>query len=248
MKERFDFLGIKFHNLTLPEALQRVEDFIERRAPRMIFTPTAELIVEAQREKGLREIYNKADLLTIDSFVVYYAARLCGCPVKEPVSAVRLMFSFLKIAYNKKYKVYLLGAKEKIISRVVDILSKEYSGIDIVGWRNGYFDFENDREVVCDIIDKKPDILFVAMSSPLKERFISRNFEKMQVPVSIGVGGSFDIIAGECHLAPEWISRIGIEWFYRLIQEPGRLWKRYLMTNTKFVLLLLKEYLYGGEK
>jgi len=241
-ENRFIFLGLKFSNHTMDKAIENLEYFIQTGSPHIVFTPTAELIVKAQENSEIRDIYNKAHLLTLDSFVVYYSARLCGKKVKEPVSAVRLMFNFLKIAQQKKYRLYLLGAKKDVVQKVVEVLNKQYPGINIVGWQDGYFDLEKDKEIVSDIIDKKPDVLFVAISSPLKEKFISKNVDKMRVPVSMGVGGSFDIIAGKCHLAPEWVSRLGFEWFYRLIQEPSRLWKRYLVTNTKFLYLVIKEF------
>jgi len=237
----FDFLGLNFHSRTMASAMARLEDFIRAGKPSMVFTPTAELIVRANKDRRLKQIYDNTDLLTLDSFVVYYAARLFGKQVSEPVSAVRLMFNFLKVIHDKGYKLYLLGAKEEVVNKTAEVIKGKYPGINIVGWHNGYFDFNNDGDVVEDIKNKRPDVLFVAMSSPLKEEFISRNIDKMMVPVSMGVGGSFDIIAGQCRLAPEWVSKIGLEWLYRLMQEPGRLWKRYLVTNTKFLSLVIKE-------
>lgn len=240
-QEKFDFLGLKFHGLSMDDSMERLEHFIQTKTPRMVFTPTAELIVRANEDHDLMEIYNRTDLLTLDSFVVFYAARLFRKPVSDPVSAARLMFNFLEVIYQKRYKMYLLGAREEVIKKTVENLKTQYPGINIVGWRNGYFDFENDEEVIEDIKTAGPDVLFVAMSSPLKEKFINKNLEKMRVPVAMGVGGSFDIIAGKCRLAPQWVSRMGIEWFYRFLQEPRRLWKRYLVTNTKFIMLVIKE-------
>lgn len=240
---RFPFLGLMFHADSMQDALSRLDEFIARRTPRMVFTPTAELIVRAQKDTALREVYDRADMLTIDSFVVYYTARLFGKPVTEPVSAARLMFNFLPRAQEKRYRLYMLGASRDVVTTVVDVLTARYPGIQIVGWHDGYFNVNEDTAVADDIAAKQPDVLFVAMSSPLKENFVSRNLAKMNVPVSIGVGGSFDIIAGKCALAPEWVSRIGCEWLYRLIQEPRRMWKRYLVTNTKYLMVVAKELL-----
>jgi len=245
--DRFEFIGLNFHNLSLVRAIDLLEHFIQSGSPHMVFTPTAELIVWANENQRLKDIYNCTDLLTADGFVVHYAARLCGKPINEPVSAVRLMFKFLEVASKKEYRLYLLGAKEDIVNKAVDNIKANYPAINIVGWHNGYFDFNNDAKIISDIREKKPDVLFVAMSSPLKENFISKNLEAMGVPVCMGVGGSFDIIAGKYHLAPMWISKIGLEWLYRLIQEPKRLWRRYLVTNTKFLCLLTKELLKKRE-
>lgn len=245
--KQFEFLGLNFHSYTMQEVLDKIEEFIASRRPHMIFTPTAELIVRANKDAELRKKYNQTDILTVDSYVVYYSAKLFGKPVKEPVSAARITLNFLPIAHKKNYRIYLLGAKEEVVCKVVENLQKQYPGINIIGWHNGYFDFNNDEEIVQDIVNANPDVLFVAMSSPLKENFIYKNLSRMNVPVSIGVGGTFDIIAGKCNLAPEWISKIGLEWFYRLIQEPKRLYKRYLVTNTKFIWLLIKYFLKKGE-
>ncbi|MCM8819529.1 MAG: WecB/TagA/CpsF family glycosyltransferase [Candidatus Omnitrophica bacterium] len=239
--KQFEFLGLKFHSYTMQEVLDKIEEFISSGKPHMIFTPTAELIVRANDDPELKRKYDKADILTVDSYVVYYAAKLFKKPLIQPVNGARTMLNFLPIAHKKNYRIYLLGAKEEVVCKVVENLHKQYPGINIVGWHNGYFDFNSDEEVVEDIINAKPDILFVAMSSPLKENFVYKNLCKMNVPVSIGVGGTFDIIAGKCKLAPNWISRLGLEWFYRLIQEPKRLWKRYLITNTKFLFLFIRE-------
>lgn len=242
----FNFTGLNFHSLSMEESLSKLEEFIAGTAPRMVFTPTAELIVRASEDPELKEVYDHTDLLTVDSYVVYYAARLFGKKIKEPVSAARLMFNFLKIANEKRYKIYLLGAKEEIVTKVIENITVQYPGINIVGYHNGYFDFNNNFAIINEIKNRRPDVLFVAMSSPLKELFVSKNLEQMHVPVSIGVGGSFDIIAGKCKLAPQWISKTGFEWLYRLIQEPRRMWKRYLVTNTKFLIMLLKEVATNG--
>lgn len=243
----FNFLGLNFHNPTLNQAMKRLEYFIQTKAPHMVFTTGAEPIVRANESQSLKEIYNRADLLVVDSFVPYYAARLFRKPIKEPVNAARLMSSFLEVIQEKGYRIYLLGAREDSLNRAVDNLRVKYPGIRIVGWHHGYFDFENDAEVVKDIEEKEPDTLFVAMSSPLKENFIAKNVQKMGVPVCMGVGGSIDILSGKCRLAPMWVSKMGFEWFYRFIQEPGRLWKRYLTTNFIFIWIALKELLKYGK-
>jgi len=240
------FLGLRFHDLTLAESVAQVEQFIAERAPRMVFTPTAELIVFASDQSYMRDIYARTAILTVDSFVVYYAARLRGIPLREPVSAARMMLSFLPVADAKKYRIYLLGATEEVNARCAENIARQFPGIVVAGRRNGYFDFNHDDEVVRDIREAKPDILFVAMSSPLKEKFVSKNIQVMNVPVSMGVGGTFDIIAGKCKLAPAWISRLGCEWLFRLFQEPRRLFKRYLVTNTRFCLLWIRD-IFGGS-
>lgn len=238
---RFSFLGLNFHNYTQEEAVERLEDFIKSQAPHRVSTVTAELVVRSRNDEALRQFYNNADLLTVDSFVVYYAAKLFRKPIKEPVNAIRLALKFLDLAERKGYRIYLLGAEKAVVARTAEILANQHPGLNIVGWHDGYFDFENDQDVVANIKDRRPDIIFIAMSSPLKEDFIRKNFNILGIPAFMPVGGGFDVIAGRCRFAPLWISKIGLEWLYRFIQEPGRMWKRYTLVNITFLCLLVKE-------
>lgn len=245
---RFKAFGLTFDNVTLDEAVNRLEYFINDKKPHMVFTTGAELIVRANQDTDIRNTYLNSDLLTVDSRVVYYSCKLLNKPILEPVSAVRLMFKFLENASHKGYRLYFLGAKEEVLNTAVNKLKEMYPKINIVGYHHGYFPLNNDAEVVNKIKEARPDIVFVAMSSPLKEKFISKNILKINVPVTFGVGGSVDVLAGYCKLAPFWISRIGLEWLYRFIQEPKKLWRRYLVTNFLFVWLVIKESFNRNEK
>lgn len=239
-KNESEFFGYKFNNLTLGESISQIKKFIEEGKPRMIFSLNAALFVWSLSNPKLMWVYQTSDLLTADSWGIYYATRLIGQPVREPVSAVSLFFRLIQEAASDGYRVYLLGARQKVLNKAVENLQKEYSNLNIVGWNHGYFDLENDRQIVTSIREADPDILFVGMTTPLKEKFISKNLEKLKVPVCIGVGGSLDIASGLHKRAPNWVSKLGLEWLYRLIQEPKRLWKRYLTTNPIFVYLVLK--------
>lgn len=243
MDKDFSYMGLNFNSSNIDEIVDKVSRNIHNKESTTIFTLNSELIVRASKGEELKRIYNSSDIITIDSWVVYYSAKLFKKPVKEPVSAARLMFKLLEVANKKGYKIYCLGAKEEVIKKAIKNIKEKYNRISIVGYHNGYFDFIKNGEVVRDINNSEPDILFVAMSSPLKEYFIAKNRDRLNVLVSIGVGGAIDIIAGICSHAPKWVSKIGLEWFYRLIQEPRRLWKRYLFTNAEFMCLLVKEFI-----
>ena len=243
MSETFKFLNINFNALTISDTILTIEKLIASKTPSMYFSLSAELIVMANKDEKLRNIYNQSKILTIDSYVVYYLSKLFGKNVSEPVSASRVMLNILPVAESKNYRIFLLGASEEVIVKVVENLKNTFKNINIVGYSNGYFDKNNAAAIVNKITQSKPDILFVAMSSPIKENFIYSNLSAMNVPVSIGVGGIFDIISGKCKLAPRWISKIGFEWFYRFLQEPKRMWKRYLVTNLIFLWLVLKNIL-----
>jgi N-acetylglucosaminyldiphosphoundecaprenol N-acetyl-beta-D-mannosaminyltransferase len=238
--QKFSFLNLEFCNYTLKEVLEEFQNIIDKnKKPHMVFTPNAELIVRANKDEFLKNTYLKTDIVTIDSWVVFYFAKLLGKQVFEPVSAANMMFEFLPVISEKGYTVYLLGASDEVVRIVKSKL--ESMNIKVVGFFNGYFDKNNPDPVIQDIIKTKPQILFVAMSTPYKENFIAKNLERLNVPLSVGVGGSFDIIAGKTKHAPVWISKMGMEWFYRFIQEPRRMWKRYLVTNSLFLWLVVKE-------
>ncbi len=244
--KKFKFLNLEFNDYSVNEAIAKIENYISERKPRMVFTPNAELIVRANKTPDLKKIYDASDIMTVDSWVVYYFAKFRGNKLTEPASAANIMFKMLPVLAQKKYRIYLLGATEEIVKIVKQKL--EEMGINVVGLHDGYFDKNNPHDIVEDIRKSAPDILFVAMSTPFKENFVAKNLDTMQVPVSIGVGGSFDILAGKCKHAPVWISRLGLEWFYRFIQEPRRMWKRYLFTNSEFLALFLKSYFIGGKR
>ena len=239
--EKFKAFGLNYTNIVLDEVILKIEDFIKKNVPHSIFTTGAELIVKAHCDGNLRKVYNSADILTIDSYVSFYALKLLRKPVREPVSAVNILIRFLELTSEKGYRVYLLGAKENVLNDAVKNIKSRYHGINIAGAHHGYFDFDNDEAIVKEIISVKPDIIFVGMSSPLKESFISKNLLKMNVPVAVGVGGGIDIVSGHYKLAPKWVSKIGLEWLFRLVQEPGRLWRRYLITNLQFIWIVIKE-------
>lgn len=239
----FGFLGLRFDNVTLAEAVERVVGFVRSGNPHSVFSLNAELIVRAQTDAWLRGVYQCAHLATVDSYVVGYSVRACGHALQEPVSAARLMFALLPVANAERFRIYLLGASEEIVRAVATRITEQYPDVVIAGVRNGYFDPEDEVEIVEEIRASNADLLFVAMSTPLKEAFIHTNLATLNVPACIGVGGTFDILAGKTKHAPGWISRLGLEWFYRFAQEPRRLWKRYLTTNAVFLRLLGREWL-----
>jgi N-acetylglucosaminyldiphosphoundecaprenol N-acetyl-beta-D-mannosaminyltransferase len=242
MGEKVDFLGMTFDNVTMDEAVARVEQFIQEGTPHKLFCPNVALYIWSRSNGELRHTYETSDLLTADGMGIYYASRLLGNPVKEMISAVFLFFRLVERAAEKGYRLYLLGTKLHILEKAIGNLQRQYPALQIVGWHNGYFTPDEELQIVGQIADARPDILFIGMSTPLKERFVERNLDKMGVPVCIGVGGSFDVAAGVYKLAPAWMRKAGLEWLYRLIQEPRRMWRRYLTTNTVFVYLVFKAF------
>jgi N-acetylglucosaminyldiphosphoundecaprenol N-acetyl-beta-D-mannosaminyltransferase len=243
MCDKVDFLGLSFDRVTIDQALTQIEAFIYEGTPHKIFCPNVALLIWSRKNEELRRVYKTCDLLPADGMGIYYASRLLGDPVPEMVSAVILFFKLVERAAKKGYKLYLFGTKQEILEKAVHNLKQNYPTLNIVGYRNGYFTLDDEPQIVQEIAQVHPDILFIGMSSPLKEFFLERNLDRMGVPVSLGVGGSFDVAAGVYKLAPLWMSKLALEWFYRLIQEPRRMWKRYLTTNSIFIYLVLRAFI-----
>ena len=192
----------------------------------------------------MRESVNSSDIINADGQAVVWAAKFLNKPLVERVAGIDLMQNLVKLAASKKYKIYFLGAEENVVSKTVAHYSKEFGQDIIAGYRNGYYQPEDEKEVIEDIISSEANILFVAITSPNKENFLYKyKNELAEVNFIMGVGGSFDVVAGKTKRAPLWMQDLGMEWFYRFIQEPKRMWKRYLVGNSKFILLVLKEKL-----
>lgn len=243
MNDRIPFLGLNFDNLDLDEALSRLESYIAERTPRKIFTPNVALLVWSRHDPFLRDTYNSCDMVTVDGMVLYYALRILGTPLKASLSASLMFYPLFRLSQEKGYRIYMVGAQRDTLTKAVANLNEQFPGADIVGSHHGYFDMEHPpQELLDDIKRSQPDILMLGMATPYKEKFVQSNMADMNVPVSLGVGGMFDIAAGETHFAPIWIRKLALEWLYRLLQDPRRMWKRYLTTNTVFIALFLKEF------
>ncbi|MBR9758311.1 MAG: WecB/TagA/CpsF family glycosyltransferase [Algicola sp.] len=201
-------------------------------------------IVAMQSDLRLRQSVNECDLINADGQAVVWASKILGKPLKERVAGIDLMTNLVELAHRKNYRIFFFGAKEAVVKRVVEKYSEQYSPNIIAGYRNGYFKKEEEKEIAKQISESGANILFVAISSPTKENFLYENKELLSnVNFIMGVGGSFDVVSGKVKRAPLWMQKSGLEWFYRFAQEPKRMWKRYLVGNTKFILLVLKEKL-----
>src|SRR5690606_7493340 len=199
-------------------------------------------IVALQKDLQLRKSVNESDIINADGQAVVWASRFLGKHLKERVAGIDLMVNLVELAYKKNYKIFFFGAKEAVVKTVVKKYSNQYSSDIIAGYRNGYFDKNEETNIAKQISDSDANILFVAISSPTKENFLYENKELLKkVNFIMGVGGSFDVVAGVVKRAPVWMQKAGLEWFYRFAQEPRRMWKRYLVGNTKFILLVLRE-------
>ncbi len=229
--------------LTLSETIEWVESAIRARKPMQHTVVNAAKIVHSRTDQFLKKSIVESDLVNIAGQAVVWAARLLGVDVPERVAGVDLMWELLRVAEKKGYRVYFLGATRLVVELMVQRLALELPKLQIAGFRDGYFSGDEGIEVATQIRESKADILYVGMPTPRKERFISDHLERMNVPFAMGVGGSFDVLSGRVKRAPVWVQRVGMEWAFRLSQEPRRLLKRYALTNFAFLSLVFKEIL-----
>ena len=246
-QKRFPIFNTYVDALTMDETIEEIEKIIREKKPVQHVVINASKVNLMQKDKNLTKIVNACPIINADGASILWAAKMLNIPVKERVTGIDLFLNLVKLADAKGYKIFLFGAKEDVVKKVKDIFCQKYKNLNIVGIRNGYFSPEEETEIAEQIRDAKPDILFVAFSSPKKEYWIKKYLDIMNVPFVMGVGGSFDVVAGVTSRAPRWMQEHGLEWFYRFIQEPGRMWKRYIVGNLKFVLLTFKTKMRRGK-
>jgi N-acetylglucosaminyldiphosphoundecaprenol N-acetyl-beta-D-mannosaminyltransferase len=227
--------------MTMAQAVARVQRAIEDRARLQIGVVNAAKIVNMHRDERLRDDVLASDLVLADGMSVVWASRMLGEPLPERVAGIDLMHAMLARGNREGWRVFCLGASEQVLVRAVAALRALYPNVRFVGAHHGYFARSEESAVAATIAASRADILFVAMTSPRKEQFLARWSPTMGVPVCHGVGGSFDVVAGEVRRAPAAWQRLGLEWLYRVKQEPRRLWKRYLVTNVLFLGVVARE-------
>jgi len=240
-----DILGIPILSVTIHEALDLIHQAIHNKEHLHIGVVNAAKIVNMKKNPGLREDVLSSDVIFADGASVVWASRILGRPLPERVTGIDLMTGMLDRGNIHGYRVFCFGATEEVSQKVAERIKSDYPNVVLAGRRNGYFSYAEEETIAQNIADSKADILLVAITSPKKENFLARWSEKMGVTVCHGVGGSFDVMAGKVERAPESWQRLGLEWLYRLKQEPGRLWKRYLVTNTHFCWLVFKEFFFN---
>jgi N-acetylglucosaminyldiphosphoundecaprenol N-acetyl-beta-D-mannosaminyltransferase len=235
-------LNTKIHNLSVQETLDEIERAISSERQLHHVVVNAGKIVAMKNDLQLRQSVNSCDVINADGQAVVWASRILGKPLKERVTGIDLMERLVAMAADKNYKIYFLGATGEIVGKVVETYSEKFGSHIIAGFRDGYFSENEEAKVALEIASTGPNILFVAISSPKKELFLARNKHLLSsVNFIMGVGGSFDVISGKVKRAPIWMQRMGLEWFYRFIQEPKRMWRRYLLGNATFIGMVLHE-------
>jgi N-acetylglucosaminyldiphosphoundecaprenol N-acetyl-beta-D-mannosaminyltransferase len=238
-----NLFGIPIEAMTMQQTLDLVDDVIKARESLQIGVVNAAKVVNMDKDPELRQAVLSSDIILADGAAVVWASKLLRRPLPERVAGIDLMFGMFERGNEKGYRVFCLGATEEISKTVEENLARDYPGLTLAGRHHGYFSDDEAEGIADQIKASKADILLVAMTSPKKERFLAKWMARMDVPVCHGVGGSFDVYAGKVERAPERWQKLGLEWLYRVKQEPGRLWKRYLFTNLSFIWMLTKSLL-----
>ena len=236
--ERTEFLGLPFDGLPMGDALERCLSWCHgSRASHTVITANASILCMMRRDPDLRQACLAGDLVVPDGMSVVWASRLAGVPFPERVTGVDLMTRLLAAGLERGLGAYFLGARREVVAKLADDCARRHPGLRVVGWRDGYFSSGDHAAIAEEIRERAPHLLFVGMPTPFKETWCERHRERLNVPVIMGVGGAFDVLAGFVRRAPLWVQSAGLEWSWRLAMEPRKMWKRYLVTNSEFLWL-----------
>jgi N-acetylglucosaminyldiphosphoundecaprenol N-acetyl-beta-D-mannosaminyltransferase len=236
-----DFLGAPLSLVTMSEAVEIAQRAITERRACYHGCLNSAVVARLASDSGLREAFWDLDLVTADGQSIVWAGRLLGLPVPERVTGIDLMIELLASASRHQQRVYVLGAEPTVLRQALENIKVLYPNVVLVGSHHGYFGPSEEHLIVQEINSARPDILFVALPTPKKEVFLTRNRIRLGTAFAASVGGSLDVLAGRRRRAPRWMQRLGLEWLVRLIQEPIRLGPRYLLGNPRFIGLVVDE-------
>lgn len=239
--ERIKILDTFVDNLSMEETVRIVDMYVQKGKPLHLMGVNADKINTLQKNIRLKEIVNNCQVINADGASVVWASKVLKKPLKERVAGIDLMGELISLADKKQYSIYLLGARQEVVEKTKKVIQSKYPALNIAGIHNGYFSEKDWPKVRSELAERKPQIIFVGITSPLKEYLVEYLLNSGLNYVFMGVGGSFDVISGLIPRAPKWVQNIGMEWFFRVMQEPGRLWKRYLFGNIQFILSVYRE-------
>ncbi len=239
--QRITLMGVPLDLLSMAETVARAEAAMLSGTRLQQVVINVAKLVHMRTDPDLRQDVRESDIINIDGMGILWAVRMLGHQAPERVAGIDLMSTLIACCARRGLKPYFLGARQEVLEEAMARLRTAHPSLQIAGFRNGYFTAEEEARVVADIHASGAHCLFVAISSPMKERFLHQHRDQLGVPFLMGVGGALDVVAGRVNRAPPWIRQLGFEWLYRLCQEPRRMWRRYLVTNTIFLFLLLGE-------
>ena len=242
--------GVEIDNITMDQTLSFLEELIQKRKVSYIVTPNVDHIIKLQRDLEFRKVYREAACVLPDGMPILWAGKFLGTPLKEKISGSDLVPRLCEIAAQKGYRLFFLGGRPGAADKAKERLSKRLPSLNVAGVYSPPFGFEkNDEEnekIAKMIKENAPDILLVGLGAPKQEKWIYQHYKKLEIPISMGVGVTFEFVAGMVKRAPYWMQTSGLEWFWRLMMEPRRLWKRYLVEDMQFFRLIVAQKLEGG--
>lgn len=241
-RRRVNVLGVHITALTMSSAIARMAEWIETGRQHYVCVTGVHGVMESQSDVTLREIHNAAGMVTPDGMPMVWSAHRAGAPDVERVCGRDLLLEASRAAANRGWKIFFYGGKEGVPERLADRLRRRYPGLEVVGCYSPPFrplTHDEDAQIVERINALAPDIVWVGLSTPKQEQWMAEHVGRLDAPVMVGIGAAFDMHAGDARCAPRWMQRAGLEWLFRLIQEPRRLWRRYLGNNPRFVLRIV---------
>lgn len=241
---RIKFLNIEVDNLSMSESVNCIDKLIQRRGTSYVVTPNVDHIIKLEEDNEFVEVYKNADLILTDGMPLIWISKLLKRPIKEKVSGSDLFPKVCELACKNGYSIFLLGAAEGVALKAAENLKKKYKNLKIVGTLSPTYGFEKNeieiKKIIEVINEAKPDILAVGLGAPKQEKFIFKYKNELNVPISLAIGASIDFEAGNIKRAPLWMQKSGLEWFYRFLKEPNRMFKRYFIDDLSIIKVYLK--------
>ncbi|WP_374723507.1 WecB/TagA/CpsF family glycosyltransferase [Calidifontibacillus erzurumensis] len=243
MQDKFvSILGVNFIHTTMKDMVTRLRERLLNEQKTFVVTANPEIVMKTLEDATYKKYVDQADYVTADGIGVVKGAQILGKPLPERVAGYDLMRNLLAVLNEEKLKLYMLGAQEETIEKAVETVKREYPNLQLVGYHHGFFNWE-DPSIINEIKEKKPDLVLVALGVPRQEKWIAEHLEEVEKGVFIGVGGSFDVLAGTVKRAPEIWQKLNLEWFYRLLKQPSR-WRR-MLALPHFALKVFGQKLTG---
>lgn len=239
MEKRLEILGVGIDKVNSREVLQQIGQFIASGKPHQIVTANAEIIYQASKNDKMKTVINAAQMVTADGSGVVWASRQLGQPLQQRVTGIDLVNSICQQSAKDKWKIYILGSAPGVAATAANNIQNKFPGCNIIGTHHGYFDSEEEKQIIAELEQLKPDVLFVALGAPKQEYWIADHLPQLQIPVAMGIGGSMDVLSGNVKRAPKWMQKMSLEWLYRLLIQPTR-FKR-VLALPKFMLAVKKQ-------
>ncbi|HHD2741500.1 WecB/TagA/CpsF family glycosyltransferase [Clostridium perfringens] len=238
--------NIEIDNISMDECIEKIDDLINNGKFNYLVTPNVDHIVKLDKDDEFLKVYNNADLIVTDGMPIIWYSKIIKRPIKEKISGSDLFPKICELSAQKGYKIFLLGASEGVADIAKKKLQDKYKGLNIVGVYSPKYGFEDDEielNKIINIVKKSnTDILAVGLGAPKQEKFIFKYKDILQVPLSLAIGATIDFEAGNVKRAPKWMQNSGLEWFYRLIKEPKRMYKRYILDDRRILRLMINDY------